>query len=262
MASDRYYLGIDVGTTYVKTAIIDDGDEIKGSFIERAGTDIISSIVTAFEGSIARANVPKTAIIHITATGFGRRKVSFANTIKTEISCHAKGAYHYFPKRITIIDIGGQDTKVIRVDEKGKRLSFKMNRKCAAGTGAFLEEIAHRLNIPMNEMNALATESRNEVSLSSFCTVFATTEVLLRIKDGEKIEDLVRSAYESVVKRVIEMEELGGTIVMTGGVVAHNNILVEILERYIGDEILTPPHPQLTGAIGAALFARGANESG
>lgn len=263
MTDGRYYLGIDVGTTYIKTAIMDDDrNEVIGSFIERTGTDIKSSINTAFEGAINRAAVEKSAITHITATGFGRRKVSFADTVKTEISCHAKGAYHYFPRRITIIDIGGQDTKVIKVNEKGKRLSFKMNRKCAAGTGAFLEEIAYRLNIPIDKMNALAAGSTNEVSLSSFCTVFATTEVLMRIKDGEKIEDLVKSAYESVAKRVLEMEELEGTIVMTGGVVAHNSILARILERYIGKKILTPPYPQLIGAIGAALFARQTNELG
>ena len=262
MAHDRYFAGIDVGTTYIKTVIIDDKNEIMGYFIERTGTDLKASINTAFEGAITRAALSKSAIEHITATGYGRSRVSLADTVKTEISCHAKGAYHYFPRKITIIDIGGQDTKVIKLDEKGKRVSFKMNRKCAAGTGAFLEEIARRLNIPMNKINTLAARSGKEISLASFCTVFATTEVLTRIKDGEKVEDMIRSAFESVAKRVIEMEELEGTIVMTGGVVAHNDIIVEILGKYVGDDILTPPYPQLTGAIGAALYAREMNNVG
>ncbi len=119
--------------------------------------------------------------------------MSFADSVITEISAHAKGAYHYFPKKITIIDIGGQDTKIIKIDSKGKILGFKMNRKCAAGTGSFLEEIAYKLNIQLNEMNKLASKSDKETSLSSFCTVFASTEILTRIKEGEKVEDMVRS---------------------------------------------------------------------
>ena len=131
-----------------------------------------------------------------------------------------------------------------------------MNRKCAAGTGAFLEEIAHRLNIPMDEMNLLASKSTKTEPLSSYCTVFASSEILTRIRDGERIEDMVRNAFESVARRVIEMESIEDTVILTGGVVAYNDIIVKILKRYLGKEILVPPHPQLIGALGAALFAR------
>jgi activator of 2-hydroxyglutaryl-CoA dehydratase len=108
----------------------------------------------------------------------------------------------------------------------------------------------------MDEMNALAAKSNNDVALSSFCTVFASTEILSRIKEGEKLEDMVKSAFESVARRVIEMDTLGGTVVMTGGVIAYNTILLKILSRFIENEILTPPNPQLIGAFGAALFAK------
>lgn len=258
--SKNYFAGIDVGTSYIKAIIIDEKNKIVGSFKERSSADLKNSINITFEGVLAEANIQKDLIKHTTATGFGRGSVSFADSIKTEISAHAKGAYHYFPKKITIIDIGGQDTKIIKTDSKGKTLGFKMNRKCAAGTGSFLEEIAYKLCIPIDEMSLLAAKSNNESALSSFCTVFASTEILTRIKEGEEIEDMVKSAFESVARRVIEMDTLEGTIVMTGGVVAYNGIILKILTKYVGDELLTPPEPQLTGAFGAALFAKEAKD--
>ena len=256
MSNNKYYAGIDVGTSYVKVVIIDDKNKIMGFFKERTRADIQTSINNAFQGAIIAANISKNDIKHTAATGFGRNNVSFADSIKTEISSHAKGAYHYFPKKITIIDIGGQDTKIIKIDAKGKTLGFKMNRKCAAGTGSFLEEIAYKLNIPMDDMNLLAAKSDKDTALSSFCTVFASTEILTRIKEGEKIKDMIKSAYESVARRVIEMDTLEGTIIMTGGVIAYNNIIKKILGRFIGKELLIPPNPQLIGAFGAALYAK------
>jgi len=256
MSQGRYFAGIDVGTSYIKAVVIDEKNEIVGSFIERSGADLQKSIASVFKGLTSATNVPQNAIKHITATGFGRRNVSIANSVKTEISCHAKGAYHFFPRNITIIDIGGQDTEIIKINEQGKILGFKMNRKCAAGTGVFLEEIAHKLNIPLSEMNVLAAKSTKDVALSSFCTVFASTEILTRIKEGEKVEDMIKSAFESVAKRVIEMDILDGTIVSTGGVIEYNDILVKILGKYVEKKVLIPPHPQLIGAVGAALCAK------
>ena len=260
MSKERYFAGIDVGTSYIKAVIINGKNELVGSFIEKTGADLQMSIKTAFDGAIADAGLSKNAIKHITATGFGRRNVPFADSVKTEISCHAKGAYYYFPKKITIIDIGGQDTKIIKIDAQGKILGFKMNRKCAAGTGTFLEEIAHRLDIPLDEVNKLAAKSTKDVALSSFCTVFASTEILSRIKEGEDVEDMVKSAFEAIVKRVIEMDVLDKKVVMTGGVVTYNDFILKILAKHVGDEILTSPHSQLVGAFGAALFAKEAKD--
>ncbi|MCK4995561.1 MAG: ATPase [Thermoplasmatales archaeon] len=254
--SKKYFAGIDVGTSYIKAVIIDEKNEIAGFSTERTSADLKKSIKNTFEVAISAANISRNEIKHITATGFGRNNVSFADNIKTEISSHAKGAYHHFPKKITIIDIGGQDTKIIKVDKDGKTINFKMNRKCAAGTGSFLEEIAYKLDIPRNEMNKTASKSSKETALSSFCTVFASTEILTRIKEGENTEDMIKSAFESVVKRVIEMDTLEGTIVITGGVVAHNDIILKILTKFVKNKILMPPKPQLSGAFGAALFAK------
>jgi predicted CoA-substrate-specific enzyme activase len=181
--------------------------------------------------------------------------VSFSQDTKTEIGCHARGCFHYFPMAITVIDIGGQDNKVIKLDDDGRRLNFKMNRKCAAGTGAFLEEMAMRLDIPLEDMDGLARQSEHMVELGSYCTVFSGTEVLEKIRQGIRVPDLVKGIFYSVIKRVLEMDSLAGRVVMTGGVVANNPYLVEMVRETVDHDILVPEHPQLTGAVGAALFA-------
>jgi len=256
MLDNEYYAGIDVGTSYIKVVIIDNKNKILGSFVDRTGSDLKKSIKVVYENALSSAKISEKNFKSIVATGFGRENVSFADGIITEISSHAKGAYHYFPRKIIVIDIGGQDTKIIKIDDKGKIQGFKMNRKCAAGTGSFLEEIAYKLNIPINEMNTLAAKSDKETALSSFCTVFASTEIITRIKEGERIEDMVKSAFESIIRRVIEMDTLKGEVMVSGGVVAYNDIILKILAKQVGKDILKPPKPQLCGAIGAALFAK------
>ncbi len=201
-----------------------------------------------------RAEVERDQISCIVATGFGRRSVSFADRSKTEISCHSKGCYHYFPEKITVIDIGGQDNKVIKLDAAGRRTSFKMNRKCAAGTGAFLEEMAYKLDIPLSELEDLARKSKG-TELGSFCTVFTATEVLDRIRGGEKLEDIVRGLFNSVAKRILEMDTLTGRVIMSGGVVAYSPIVAEIISKRAKKKVEIAPHPQEMGAFGAALFA-------
>ncbi len=255
MSKELYFVGIDVGTSYVKSVLIDNNKEILSSFVKRTGTSIEDSSKLAFHKVLSDLSLSKNAIKSITATGYGKNKVSFTDSNKTEISCHAKGAYHYFPKKITVIDIGGQDTKVIKLDDQGKIIRFKMNRKCAAGTGAFIEEIAYRLDLPLKDLNNLATKATSDIPLASYCTVFAKTEILTRIKYGERVEDLIRSAFGSVIKRIIEMTEIEGNVVLTGGVVAHNNIIGKMLRSELEADILIPPYPQFIGAIGAALYS-------
>lgn len=257
MVDEKYYAGLDVGTSYVKAVLVDGDDEIWGTAVSRSGANLASSIGAVFEEVLGPADISEGSVEHVTATGFGRRNASFADSVKTEIICHAKGAYHHFPHAMTLIDIGGQDTKIIKVDEGGKLKNFRMNRKCAAGTGSFLEEIALRLDIPPENMNGLGESSDVEEALGSFCTVFAATEILTKIREGEKIEDMVKSAFESVVRRIIEMDPLEGNVVMSGGVVTYNPVIVRILERHVGNDIFIPPSPQFVGALGAALFAGG-----
>ena len=205
--------------------------------------------------ALKMANATPEQIACVVTTGYGRKNVAISQDSKTEISCHAKGCYHYFPRDITIIDIGGQDNKIIKLNEDGKRISFKMNRKCAAGTGAFLEEMATRLDIPLESFDTLARQSEHVVELGSFCTVFSATEVLEKIRQGKKVPDIVKGIFLSVIKRVMEMDSLSEHLVMTGGVVAHHPYLVQMTETLIGRPVWVPEYPQLTGALGAALYA-------
>ena len=251
----RYFAGLDCGTATTKAVIIDRNRDILGSFVRRSGANLMESAESALNEALKRAGLERADVGVIFATGFGRRSVSFAQESKTEISCHSTGCYYYYPEEITVIDIGGQDNKVIKLDASGRKTSFKMNRKCAAGTGAFLEEMAYKLDIPVSELEGLARRSTAGTELGSFCTVFTATEVLDRIRGGERLEDLVRGLFNSVAKRILEMERLTGRVIMSGGVVAYNPIVAEIISERAGVDVEVAPHPQEMGAFGAALFA-------
>lgn len=252
---DRYFAGLDSGTSTTKAVVIDQRKGILGSFVRRSGANLLESAEIAFEEALERAGLNRDDVDYIVATGFGRRSISFADQVKTEISCHARGCHHYFPEEITVIDIGGQDNKVVKLDAGGRKTSFRMNRKCAAGTGAFLEEMAYKLDVPLGELENLARKSRNGTELGSFCTVFTATEVLDRIRGGERLEDIVRGLFNSVAKRILEMDSLTGRVIMSGGVVAKNPIVAEIISERAKKEVEIAPHPQEMGAFGAALYA-------
>ena len=250
-----YFAGLDCGTATTKAVIIDLNRDILGSFVRRSGANLLESAESALNEALKRAGLERADVEIIFATGFGRRSVSFAQESKTEISCHSTGCHYYYPEEITVIDIGGQDNKVVKLDASGRKISFKMNRKCAAGTGAFLEEMAYKLDIRVSELEGLARRSTAGTELGSFCTVFTATEVLDRIRGGERLEDLVRGLFNSVAKRILEMERLTGRVIMSGGVVAYNPIVAEIISERAGVDVEVAPHPQEMGAFGAALFA-------
>ncbi len=249
------FAGVDIGASRTKVAILDPQKILIGRSEKKSGTDFSDTAVSCLESALKMANSSRTDIVKTVSTGYGRNNVTFSDQTKTEIGCHAKGCYFHFPKAITVIDIGGQDNKVIKLDEKGNRISFKMNRKCAAGTGAFLEEMSMRLDIPLQDMDGLARQATEQVELGSYCTVFSATEVLEKIRQGKKVPDIVKGLYLSVIKRLLEMDALGDTVVMSGGVVAYNPYLVKMVEERIGREVLVPDYPQYSGAFGAALFA-------
>jgi len=255
MLSKKAYAGVDLGASRTKVAILDTDKNLRGHAVKKSGTDFAATADSCLAAALTMADIKKGAIERTIATGYGRNNVSFASGTKTEIGCHAKGAFFYFPFSSTIIDIGGQDNKVIKVDQSGRRTGFKMNRKCAAGTGAFLEEMALRLDVALGEMDRLASQSDNMVKLGSFCTVFSATEVLENIRQGKKLADIVKGVFFSMIKRVMEMDSLTEKVVMTGGVVAHNPFMVKMAEEIIERQILVPEYPQLAGAIGAALYA-------
>jgi predicted CoA-substrate-specific enzyme activase len=216
--------------------VLDANKTLIGHAVKKSGTDFGATADTCLSIALDMAGAGKQKRFAAISTGYGRRNVTYA----------------------------AQDNKVIKLDDKGLRTGFKMNRKCAAGTGAFFEEMAMRLDIGLEQMDDLARQSENMVKLGSFCTVFSATEVLENIRSGKKLPDIVKGVFFSMIKRVLErvleMDSLTEKVVMTGGVVAHNLFLVKMTEEIIGRKILIPEYPQLTGAIGAALYAMEANQ--
>ena len=255
MQSQPVFVGVDVGASRTKIAVLDENKQLIGYSVQNSGTDFSKTAEVCLDASLEMAKASRKDISNVISTGYGKLNVKFSQGTKTEISCHATGCYHYFPKAITVIDIGGQDNKIIKLDKDGKRTGFKMNRKCAAGTGVFLEEMSLRLNIPIDEMNDQAVLSEDMIKLGSYCTVFSGTEVLENIRHGKKLPDIVKGLFFSVINRVLEMDSLTEDVVMTGGVVANNRYIVEMTEHITGKKILVTEYPQLTGAIGAALYA-------
>ncbi len=250
------YAGIDIGSTTAKAILIDGEGRIAGRSVQRSGYDFAAAADRVMGEALEKAGCRRSDVKRVVATGYGRRNVEFADEQRTEILCHARGVNFYFPEPVTVVDIGGQDNKVIHLDADGKRLGFTMNRKCAAGTGAFIEEIAYRLDLPLEELNGMAETAAGEVKIGSFCTVFSCTEILGMARRGVPVADIVKGVFRSVVKRVAEMDSLDGKVVMTGGVVDHNPIVARMMSEQLGREVAVPPDPQLIGALGAALIAR------
>jgi predicted CoA-substrate-specific enzyme activase len=250
-----YYCGIDIGASTAKLVIVDETGRAVARAIRRSGVDYAAAAEQNLAEALSAAGLARGELRGSVSTGYGRDNVPWADGRMTEIACHGKGAFFHFRRAMTVVDIGAQDSKVIHLDDAGRRTSFKMNRKCAAGTGAFLEEIALRLNLAISDLNGLAERSTKDVTLGSFCTVFSATEILAKIRAGERVEDIVKGAFRSVVKRILEMDTVDGALVMTGGVVAHNPFLVKLVGETLGRPALVPPAPQFVGAFGAALFA-------
>ncbi len=255
-ARDGFFAGVDVGASTAKAVVIDGEALFLGGDVRPSGMDFTVSGTAALEAAVAAAGLDIADLSRIVATGYGRDNLPFAHGTRTEITCHGRGAFHHHPHAMVVVDVGGQDNKIIRLSDQGKRLGFRMNRKCAAGTGAFLEEIAARLSVSLDELNRLAAGASGGAPLNSFCTVFASTEVLARIRAGDDRPQLARSIFASVAARVLETTLLEGDVMVTGGVAAHNPAFVDILREALGRDVIVPPSPQLVGALGAALVAR------
>lgn len=250
-----HYAGIDIGSTTAKAIIISPEREIVGHSVQRSGYDFTAAAQRVLSEALAEAGVSRADVARIVSTGYGRRNVDFADEQRTEILCHARGVNFYYPEPVTVVDIGGQDNKVIHLGASGERLGFTMNRKCAAGTGAFIEEIAYRLDLPLDQLNEMAEKAPGEVQIGSFCTVFSCTEILGMARRGVPVDNIIKGVFRSVVKRVAEMDALDGKVVMSGGVVDHNPIVARMLSELLGREVMVPPAPQSIGALGAALLA-------
>ncbi len=250
--------GLDIGSTTCKAVIMDDAGSIVASAVVPLGTGTAGPRMV-FEQVLGAAGLARADIGRVMLTGYGRFSFEGADGQMSEVSCHAKGIHFLLPGARTIIDIGGQDIKVIRLSAKGTLENFIMNDKCAAGTGRFLDVMAGVMNVRTVDLGDLAEGAREEVSISNTCTVFAESEVISKLSSGVRLEDLVAGIHTSVAKRVAGLAHragLAGDIAMSGGV-ARNKGVVKALSRELKREILMHPHCQLAGAIGAALLARG-----
>ncbi|NOZ01178.1 MAG: ATPase [Deltaproteobacteria bacterium] len=254
--SNGFFCGVDIGASATKVVIIDAGGKTIAGAVMPSGVDYANTAGQCLDRALAKAGLGVGDMARTVSTGYGRANVPFADASMTEIHCHGVGCHHHITGALSLVDIGGQDNKVIHLGVDGRRLDFMMNRKCAAGTGAFIEEIALRLGVDLGEMNGLAASTDDAVRLSSFCTVFAKTEILAHLRKGAPVASIVRGAFVSVITRVIEMDPLNGAVALTGGVVAHNPVVADILSKKLGRPVRVPPNPQLIGALGAALVAK------
>lgn len=248
--------GIDVGAGTAKFVILKDGETLSRSVMPITG-NIPNVVEKITRTTLEKAGISQSALDYVVSTGYGRSLVPFANKTMTEILCHARGIHFLVPQAKTIIDIGTQDSKVIRVDGKGGVTNFVMNDKCAAGTGRFLEVMSQVLGVQLDEMGSLSLTSTDPCQISSTCTVFAETEVVSLRAEGKGIQDLIAGIHLAIAKRVVSMGlsiKFEKETVFTGGV-AINIGVKKALEAVLGVPIIVPPEPQTTGALGAALEA-------
>ena len=250
-----YTFGVDIGSTTSKCAVLKDGTDIVSTSLFVGGTGTRGA-AQAVEEALLKAGIARDDLACVTVTGYGRNRFEGADYAVSELTCHALGAHLIFPECRTLIDIGGQDAKVIALNDRGRMTNFLMNDKCAAGTGRFLDVMAGILQLPIGELERYAARAAAPVSISSTCTVFAESEVISQLAGGADTADLVAGICESVAARVASLArrmELRPAVCMSGGV-ARNGGVRAAMEKALGQNVLYSEHAQLFGAIGAALY--------
>jgi len=262
-----YFAGIDLGSTMTKVVIIDAEGQILARVETHTGAEHRRLANKVLEQALGQAGLPFNEIAYVVATGYGRINVPFADLQITELTCHARGIMNLFPSAKTVLDIGGQDAKGLKLKD-GKLTAFVMNDKCAAGTGRFLEVTARTLGIKLEDLGSISLKSRNKVKISNTCTVFAQQEIISRLSEGISLEDIVAGLHEAIASRAVGMLrqlKIEPAVVFTGGV-AKNSGVIRAVRETLGSEILVPDDPLISGALGAALlgkeFVRKALEKG
>ena len=253
----RYSLGVDSGSTSTNAVVLAPDGSVAGTATVPTGAKIGLSAELARKLALEAAGLSCDEEIVTIATGYGRAGIDFAGEAVTEITCHARGAHRLCPEARTIIDIGGQDSKVIKIDELGKVADFAMNDKCAAGTGRFLEKTAGALGVSLDDIGGAACAAQEDITISSMCTVFAESEVVSLIADGRSEADILNGLCLAVARRNEALLKRVGAeppYMMTGGV-ARNEGVVKAFESLLGAKVFVPDEPELAGALGAAIFA-------
>jgi predicted CoA-substrate-specific enzyme activase len=252
-----YSAGVDVGSTQTKATIIDERKKIVGRALIDTGANVVRAAENAYLEALKNAKLEEREVEYVIGTGYGRYRVTFGNAQITEISCHSRGAVHMFPNTRTVVDMGGQDTKAIRVNQAGEIIDFCMNDKCAAGTGRFLGAAAAALGIPLSELGSVALEAQKPVRISTTCTVFAESEVLSWLGKGKKIENILMGVHQSIAQRSVGLMRRVGIeqeVTFSGGV-AKNVGMIYSLEEALDCKLNVSDESHYMGALGAALFA-------
>jgi len=250
--------GIDAGSRAVKILLMDsDSGRVVGSATEYQGVDQESLVAGLLDGLLTGHGLGRGDIRYTIATGYGRNIVAAADRTVTEITCHARGVRHQSPKVRTIVEIGGQDSKLLKLDSQGRVQDFAMNDRCAAGTGRFLEMVAQRLDVPLGGLGELARQSQSPAAISSMCVVFAETEIIGLLAQGRKPADIVAGVQAAIAQRVGTMagREVEAPVLFTGGVAMVPG-MDKALQSVLGQAVNLAANPQMTGALGAALLAR------
>jgi len=253
-----YYGGIDIGSVSTDVVIINQLGEMVGHEVVPTGANFRAAADKGIETALQRAKLTREDVAYIVCTGYGRKSLDMDNGSLTEIKCHGTGAHHLSPEIRTIIDIGGQDCKVISLNADGSVADFVMNDKCSAGTGRFVDVMAKALQVELEEMGALSLASTENCRISNICTVFAESEVISKLSANVPKEDIIKGIHSSIGERVynlVQRVELKKPVGITGG--GGKNIgIIRVLEELLGTELITYQDPQIVGALGAALEAR------
>ena len=256
----NYTAGIDVGSTYTKAVILDADHQIVGRAMLHTGFRLAEAAETAFRKAREQAGIGEDGVAYVVSTGIGRHQVSFSDTQVTDLSAHARGACYFFPKTRTVLDVGGQTMKASRVDGVGKVRSFRLNDKCAAGTGAFLEKTARYMGFSIEEISPLIETSKEPVTISSVCAVFAESEVINHISNGCAPSDIMHGAIVSLVDRsaqLMKRVQMEPEYTLVGGILRIQT-MARVVSKRLKVEVNVPPGdmPQYTAAVGAALLAQ------
>jgi predicted CoA-substrate-specific enzyme activase len=257
-ASPSYYAGIDAGSTYTKGALVDDRGRLVDTALDMTGINIVTATKKVYGLLLQKCGLRESDVGYVVGTGYGRYRITFGNSQVTEIGCHARGAHHLFPTTRTVLDMGGQDTKAIRINAHGEVVDFSMNDKCAAGTGRFIEGSARVLGLSLKDVGELSLNSNNPIKISSTCAVFAETETQEQLAWGNKLEDVLYGIHSSIATRAIGLLRRVGIepeITFTGGV-SQNPGMIRSLEEQLGHHLNHDSKTMFCGALGAALFAR------
>jgi len=252
-----YAAGIDVGSTQTKAVILDGRRAIVTRALVPTGAHVSRAAERVFDEALRSAGLPREAINHVVGTGYGRFKVTFGDSQVTEILCHARGAHFIYPQTRTVIDMGGQDTKAIKVGPDGEVVDFSMNDKCAAGTGRFLAAAAEVLGLELDDIGERSLLATNPVRITSVCTVFVESDIMSYLAQRKKVEDILGGVHAAIAARTISLVRRVGTeaeATFTGGV-SRNVGMVSALVDKLGIPLNVSPEAHFMGAIGAALFA-------